>query len=128
MYISGYCEVVCEEKCNMVLVKWKKFCCNLDYRKPLEYALDIIKRHENCNYVADTRSGFENIPEDTRWVAEYFMPTAVEYGCKYIYFIIDKNNSLKEELEGQERDSSDKIEFRYIYGLEEIKGMRFLNS
>ena len=116
IYISEYCEVGYEEKYNVVLVKWKKFCCNQDYRKPLEYALDIIRQHENCNYVADTRSGFENIPEDTRWVAEYFIPTAVEYGCKCIYFIIDKNNSLKEELEGQAKDSSDKIEFKYIYG------------
>lgn len=120
MYISDYCEVNYEEKYNVVLVKWKKFCCNQDYRKPLEYALDIMMQHENCNYAADTRSGFENIPEDTRWVAEYFMPKAVEYGCKCIYFIIDKSNSLKEELEGQERDSSDKIEFKYLYSLDEI--------
>ena len=49
------------------------------------------------------------------------MHTAVEYGCKCIYFIIDENNFLKEELEGQARDSSDKIEFRYIYSLEEIQ-------
>ncbi len=48
------------------------------------------------------------------------MPTAVENGCKCIYFIIDENNSLKEELEGQARGSSDKIEFRYVYSLEEI--------
>jgi len=121
MYISDYCEVNYEEKYNVVLVKWKKFCCNQDYRKPLEYALDIIKQHENCDYVADTRSGFENIPEDTQWVADYFMPMAVEYGCKCIYFIIDKSNSLKEELEGQENDSSDKIEFKYIYSLEEVE-------
>ena len=121
MYISEYCEVNYEEKYNVVLVKWKKFCCNQDYRKPLEYALDIIREHKNCDYVADTRSGFENILEDTEWVAEYFMPIAVEYGCKCIYFIIDENNSLKEELEGQENDSSDKIGFRYIYSLEEIE-------
>ena len=120
MYKSEFCEVSYEEKHNIVLVKWKKFCCNEDYRKPLEYALDIIKQNENCDYVADTRNGFENIPEDTRWVAEYFMPTAVSYGCKYIYFIIDENNTLKEELEGQESDSSDKINFRYIYSLEEL--------
>ena len=86
MYNSEYSEVNYEDKYNVVLVKWKKFCCNQEYRKPLEYALDIIKQHENCNYVADTRNGFENIPDDTRWVADYFMPTAAEYGCKYIYF------------------------------------------
>ena len=120
MYISEYCEVNYEAKYNVVLVKWKKFCCYEEYRKPLEYALDIIKQHENCNYVADTRNGFENIPEDTRWVADYFMPKAAAYGCKCIYFIIDEANSLKEELEGQENDSSDKIAFKYIYSLEEV--------
>ncbi len=120
-YNSEFCEVKYEPNYNVVFVKWKKFCCNDDYRAPLEYALDIIKQHENCNYVADTRSGFENIPEDTQWVADYFMPTAVEYGCKCIYFIIDENNSLKEELEGQASDSSDIITFKYIYSLDEVK-------
>jgi len=42
------------------------------------------------------------------------------YGCECIYFIIDKNNSLKEELEGQESDSSDLMQFKYIYEIEEI--------
>ena len=119
MYLSEYCDVKYEEKYNVVFVIWKKFCCKDDYRKPLEYALEIIKQRK-CDYVADTRTGFENIPEDTEWVADYFMPKAVEYGCKCIYFIIDKNNFLKEELEGQASDSSDIIEFKYIYQLDEI--------
>ena len=118
MYKSEFCEVKYEENYNIVFVKWKKFCCKDDYRKPLEYALEIIKEHK-CNYVADTRTGFENIPEDTKWIADYFIPKAVEYGCQCIFFIIDKNNSLKEELEGQEADSGNIIQFRYIYGLEE---------
>lgn len=120
-YTSEFCEVAYKPDHNIVFVKWKKFCCNEDYRAPLEYALNIIKEHENCDYVADTRTGFENIPEDTQWVADYFMPKAVEYGCKCIYFIIDENNSLKEELEGQASDSSDIIAFKYIYSLDEVK-------
>ncbi|MBQ1992704.1 MAG: hypothetical protein II233_08035, partial [Clostridia bacterium] len=85
----------------------------------LKYALEIINKHK-CNYVADTRTGFENIPEDTKWVADYFIPRAVEYGCRCIYFIIDESNSLKQELEAQEGNSSSIIKFRYIYSLEEI--------
>lgn len=119
MYSSEYCEVKYEENYNVVFVKWKRFCSYDDYRKPLEYALEIIKQYQ-CNYVADTRSGFENIPEDTEWVADCFMPQAAMYGCECIYFIIDKNNSLKEELEGQESDSSDLMQFKYIYEIEEI--------
>lgn len=119
MYSSEYCEVKYEENYNVVYVKWKKFCSYADYRKPLECALEIIKQYQ-CNYVADTRSGFENIPEDTKWVADHFMPQAAMHGCKCIYFIIDKDNSLKEELEGQESDSSDLMQFKYIYEIEEI--------
>ncbi len=45
MYLSEFCDVRYEEKHNVVLVEWKKFCCYEDYRKPLEYALDVIKKH-----------------------------------------------------------------------------------
>ena len=119
MYKSEFCEVRYEENYKIVFVKWKKFCSHENYREPLYYALEIIKEHK-CDYVADTRTGFENHPDDTEWVADVFMPIAAEYGCKTIWFIIDKENSLKEELEGQESDSSDKIAFRYIYGLDEV--------
>lgn len=119
MYLSEYCDVIYNENFNVVFVTWKKFCCNEDYRKPLEYALEIIKQH-SCDYVADTRNGFENIAEDTKWVADYFMPKAVEYGCTTIYFIIDENNSLKDELEGQQSNSDDIVRFKYIYSFDEI--------
>lgn len=120
MYTSKYCDVSYNKKYNAVYVVWKSFCCGDDYRKPLEYALDIIKSHTNCSYIADTRNGFEDAPEDTHWVAEVFMPKAAEYGCKCIYFLIDENNSLENELKGQQKDSEDIISFRYIHSLEEI--------
>ncbi len=119
MYLSEYCDVEYLAKKNVAFVKWKKFCSFDDYRKPLLYALEIIKEHK-CDYVADTREGFENIAEDTKWVADFFMPKAAEYGCKCIWFVIDKENSLKAELEGQQSDSADIISFKYIYSLDEI--------
>ena len=48
------------------------------------------------------------------------MVKAKEYGATTIYFIIDKNNSLKEELDGQESNSSNVIKFKYIYSIDEI--------
>lgn len=123
MYLSEYCDVNYNETYNIVFVKWKKFCCMEDYRKPLIFALDIIKQYK-CDYVADTRDGFENIPEDTKWVADYFMPKAAEYGCRCIYFIIDENNALKDELEGQQKDSQELIQFKYIYDIDEVSTAR----
>lgn len=123
MYLSEYCDVNYNETYNIVFVKWKKFCCMEDYRKPLIFALDIIKQYK-CDYVADTRDGFENIPEDTKWVADYFMPKAAEYGCRCIYFIIDENNILKDELEGQQKDSQSLMQFKYIYDICEVSTER----
>ena len=120
IYLSDVCDVYYLSDKNVVLVHWKKYCELEEYRTPLEHALRVIKDHEGCNYVADTRDGFEDNPLDTKWVAEYFMPKAKEYGCKIIYFIIDKDNSLKDELEGQEKDSSSLLKFNYIYGLNDI--------
>ena len=120
IYLSDACDVYYLTGKNVVLVHWKKYCELESYRTPLENALRVIRDHKDCNYVADTRDGFEDNPLDTKWVAEYFMSQAKEYGCEIIYFIIDKNNSLKDELEGQEKDSSSLLEFRYIYDLDEI--------
>ncbi len=119
MYKSEYCEVEYKPEYNVVLVTWRKFCSYDDYRKPLEYALEIIRKYK-CDYAADTRNGFENVDDDTKWVAEYFMPKAAEYGCGCIYFIIDADNSLRDELEGHKSNSEDIIRFKYIYNLNEI--------
>ncbi len=118
-YSSQYCDVEYDCKHNVVLVTWKKFCCGEDYRKPLMSALEIIEEY-HCNYAADTRNGFENAEEDTRWVAEYFMPHAARLGCECIYFIIDESNSLREELAGQQQDSEDIIGFEYVFSLNDL--------
>jgi len=120
IYQSPHCDVYYENEKNVVLVCWKSYCELEQYRTPLEYALRVIVEHPGCNYAADTRNGFEDNPADTKWVAEYFMPQARKNGCRIIWFIIDRNNSLKEELEGQQRDSASIMELRYIYSLDEI--------
>ncbi len=116
---SKYANVYYLDDKNLVLVKWMNYCELDTYRDILNNALNVIKEHK-CNYVADTRNGFVDNPLDTIWVKDYFMVKAKEYGCKVIYFIIDKDNSLKEELEGQENDSNSLLEFKYIYSIDEI--------
>lgn len=119
IYKSEYADVIYYKDKKVVLVIWNKYCELETYRKILINALEVIKEHK-CNYVADTRNGFVDNPLDTIWVKEYFMVKAKEYGATTIYFIIDKDNSLKEELEGQEKNSSDLLKFKYIYDIEEI--------
>lgn len=121
MYRSEFSDVDYLEDLNVVLVKWKKFCCQDDYRNTLIYAIDIMKNHTDCHYVADTRDGFENEEADTQWVFDVFLPQARTTTCKAIFFIIDNDNTLKEELEGQSSELGKKFNVHYCFGLDDVK-------
>ncbi len=121
MFQSEFCNVNYLPDINVVFVEWKEFCCDKDYREPLLHAIDIMKTHANCHYVADTRNGFENEEADTQWVFNEFIPLAASAGCKYIFFIIQPDNRLKEELEGQSVELKKHFEVIACYGLDEVK-------
>ena len=121
MYQSEFSDVCYLEDLNVVFVKWKKFCRQDDYRKPLLYALDIMKNHNNCHYVADTRDGFENEPSDTQWVFDVFLTQAALTTCKAIFFIIDNDNKLKEELEKHAVELRKQFDVHYCFELDEVE-------
>ena len=121
MYRSEFSDVDFLEDLNVVFVKWKKFCRQDDYRNTLLYALDIMKNHTGCHYVADTRDGFENDEADTQWVFDVFLPQAELTTCRAIFFIIDSGNSLKDELEGQSSELGKRFDIHYCFGLEDVK-------
>jgi len=123
IYKSEFCDVNYNEELNVVFVKWKKFCRHEDYRKPLLFALDVMKKYDGCHYAADTRDGFENDNADTQWLFEVFLPQAAETTCKFIFFIINRDNRLKEELEGQSAELGKLFDVRYCFGIDEIKSI-----
>ena len=45
---------------NIVLLKWKKFCCYNDYRSPTTFALELLKKYPNSNFIVDARNGFDD--------------------------------------------------------------------
>ena len=121
MYKSEFCDVYYNEELNIVFVAWKKFCRKENYRKPLLYALEIMRENNGCQYVADTKNGFKNEAADTQWLFDVFLSKAAKTSCKMIFFIVDKNNSLKEELEGQSAELKKLFDVHYCFGLDEVK-------
>lgn len=123
MYQSEFCEVSYKREPNIVFVKWKKFCCQEDYRNPLLYAIEVMQAHTGCQYVADTRNGFENELADTQWLFDVFLPQAASTTCKKIFFIINEDNRLKEELEGQSVELGKLFGVHYCFGLKEVQSI-----
>ena len=80
-----------------------------------------MRNHINCHYVADTRDGFENEDTDTQWIFNYFLPQTALTTCKAIFFIIDDDHKLKEELEGQASELKKHFSVHYCFNLDEVK-------
>jgi hypothetical protein len=118
---SAYCDVDYLTDMNVVLVKWKKFCRQDEYRAPLRMALEIMQQHPGCQYIADTRDGFENDPLDTEWLLDTFLPQAAKTSCRMVFFIIASDNRLKDELEGQSIELGKLFAVHYCFDLDEVR-------
>lgn len=121
MYETEFCNVNYLHDINVVLVTWKKFCSGEDYRKPLLYAIDLMNEHPGCSFAADTTDGFEDAPEDAQWLLDTFIPLTKKTDCKRIFFIIDRDNSLKDELEAQTTELRHHFEVTLCFDLEEVR-------
>jgi hypothetical protein len=123
MYESEFCKVEYLNDINVVLVSWKKFCKGEDYRKPLLYAVARMNEHPCCNFVADTRDGFEDDPADLQWIFDVFIPLSYRTGCEHVFFIIDRDNTLKNELDTQTGELKQYFDVHPCFDLDEVKAI-----
>lgn len=96
---SEFCNVKYISKDNIVFLSWKKFCCYDDYRKPTIFALELLKKYPNSNFVVDARNGFEDEKEDVEWGVSVLLPSMSNTDCKNVVFIMNEVNKIEEEID-----------------------------
>ena len=84
---------------NIVFLTWKKFCCYDDYRNPTIFALELLQKYTNSNFVVDARNGFEDEKEDTEWGFSVLLPAMSNTDCKNVVFIMNEVNEIEEEMD-----------------------------
>ena len=87
------------EEDNIVFLTWKKFCCYDDYRNPTTYALELLKKYKNSNFVVDARNGFEDEKDDVEWGFNVLLPAMSKTDCRYIVLIMNEVNEIEEEMD-----------------------------
>ena len=101
MYQTDFCHIEYLKDIDAVLCTWKQFCQGDSYRDPLRYGLALLNEKECQNWITDTTNGFENSPEDTAWLLNEFIPKTIESSCKKLFFIIEPDSPIKDEIESQ---------------------------
>lgn len=98
-YNSEHCIVYYRPEIKAVYLKWKKFSCGEQYRKPCEYLLELLHKYQCENFVVNAVNGFEDTKEDVEWAFEYFIPSLARTSCKTMAFIMGADNSLDHEID-----------------------------
>lgn len=96
---SEFCNVKYVADDNIVLLTWKKFCCYDDYRNPTTFALELLKKYRNSNFVVDARNGFEDEKDDVEWGFSVLLPAMSNTDCKSVIFIMNQVNEIEEEMD-----------------------------
>ena len=96
---SEFSNVKYMPKDNMVFLTWKKFCCYEDYRNPTTFALELLRKHSDSNFIVDARNGFEDDKEDVEWGFSVLLPAMSNTDCKNVMFIMNEVNEIEEEMD-----------------------------
>ena len=96
---SEFSNVKYLEKENIVLLKWKKFCCYDDYRNPTTFALNLLRENPDSNFVIDARNGFEDEKADVELGFSFLLPEMAKTDCRYVIFIMNEVNEIEEEMD-----------------------------
>ena len=102
MYNTPYCQLQHLKEKNAILCKWKQFCKGDDYRDPLKFAAQEIKKYQISTWITDTTHGFESDGADTKWLLEEFVPNMINSSIKKVIFIIAEDSPLMKEIKEQE--------------------------
>ena len=84
---------------NIVFLTWKRFCCYDDYRNPTIFALELLQKYPNRNFVVDVRNGFEDEKGDAEWGFSVLLPAMSKTDCKNVVFIMNEVNDIEEEMD-----------------------------
>jgi hypothetical protein len=95
---SEFCNVKYIKEDNVVFLVWKKFCCFDDYRKPTTFALELLRKYPDSNFVFDARNGFEDEKADVEWGFTFLLPEMAKTDCRKVAFILEEVNEIEEEM------------------------------
>ena len=119
-YNTPYCKIQYLKEQNAILCKWKQFCKGDNYRYPLKFAAQEIKKYQISTWITDTTHGFESTKADTQWLLEEFVPSMISSSIKKVVYIITEDSPLIDEIKKQEVALSQFFEVKLVESLESL--------
>lgn len=124
MFDNEFCKVEYLSEENIVYLAWKKFSSGENYRKPANYALQLLREHKSSNFIIDARNGFEDDKKDVEWGFNYLLPNMGKTTCKYCIMIMNEVNDIEGEMDMWTKECLKYFKVKHTTSYEEaIKSM-----
>lgn len=86
-YDKNFLEISFDEKIPCVIMEWKEYATSEEFREGLDKGLELLKKQNTGNWLADLRKMDVIDPDDEKWSNEDWFPRALQEGVKKMALI-----------------------------------------
>ncbi len=113
---SKYCDIIWDEKSNVVITQWKGYATSEEFRGILNDALDLLIKKKSSKWLGDTTNIMTLQKADEDWVNNEWFPKAIIGGVKKMAVVMPEkriqNNVVNRIMDNNGKEVLQSCEFK----------------
>ncbi len=113
---SKYCDIIWDEKFNIVVTKWKGFATSEQFRGILNDALDLLIKKKSSRWLGDTTNIMTLSKADEEWVNNEWFSKGVKGGIKKMAVVMPEkliqNNVVNRIMDNNGKEIMETCNFK----------------
>jgi len=91
LFNESYAQVTLNSELKAVVLSWKGFANEEQYKKAVHAALDVLIEHKLPHWISDMRESKAVSPKMKEWIRTEILPLGVEAGAKKMAVTLSKD-------------------------------------
>ena len=113
-----YVTIERDDHLKCLIQTWKGFAKSEDFRAAIHASLEVFKKEKINKIISNTKSAALVNKEDTDWVAQVITPQMVQYGLRYMAFIVPNDVFTQLSVDNFKKEANSVVSIRYFDQLE----------
>jgi hypothetical protein len=118
---DSYLTISIDEYSQCLIQTWKGYARSEQFRKGIEASIELFQQQKLSKIVSNTKDFAVAQKEDTDWVASYATPILVEYGLKYMAFVMPVSSFAQVSVYNFKSQTDKMITIKYFVELDHAR-------
>lgn len=121
LFKASYLTIEYDQKLSCISQHWKGYVKSEQFRAGIEKSIEFFKHQRAICLISNTKELAVVSTEDTQWAASYATPLMIDYGLKYMAFIVPTNVFTQVSVNHFKNKTEDKMQLSYFTDLDKAK-------